>query len=175
MNTIISATNDSTRLSCTSAGPIRFHEYARDRGFKNPKNAEDTSMMYAYGTKMNMFEWQRSLGYGQYFNYHMAGYRQGRIPWMAPGFYPVEERLISGSDPSAPFLVDIGGSIGHDLEEFHRHYPCAPGKLILQDVPAVIDSITGLNPAIEPMCYDFHTEQPVKGIIITHIFFTLSR
>ncbi|RTE85342.1 hypothetical protein BHE90_000116 [Fusarium euwallaceae] len=150
-------------LSCTSQGPIKFHEYSRERGFVNPTNAKDTPLMDAYGTDMDMFAWQQSLGYGPHFNHHMGGYRQGRPPWMS--FYPVKEKLITGADTNtdAPFFVDIGGSIGHDLMEFNRHYPDAPGKLILQDLPAVIGQIQQLDPAITPMSYDFHTEQPIKG------------
>lgn len=155
----------SNRLSCTSAAPLKFHEYARKHEFVNPADAQDTALMYACDTRLNMFEYQRELGYGRHFNHHMAGYRLGRLPWMDPKFFPVEERLIAGAnaDPSAPFLVDIGGSIGHDLEEFHSYHPSAPGRLILQDQPAVINDIQNLNPAITPMIYDFHTEQPVKG------------
>ncbi|KAF5505543.1 O-methyltransferase [Colletotrichum siamense] len=151
--------------SCTSAGPLRFHEYSRKRGFKNPTDAKDTSMMYAYNTDKDMFSWQQDLGYGTHFNHHMSGYRQGRNPWMAPGFFPVKERLIEGADKNADaaFLVDIGGSIGHDLAEFHRYHPDAPGKLILQDLPVVIGQIQELTPAITPMGHDFLTEQPVKG------------
>ncbi|KAK1673888.1 S-adenosyl-L-methionine-dependent methyltransferase [Colletotrichum godetiae] len=66
-------------------------------------------------------------------------------------------------DADAPFLGDIGGSIGHDLAEFHFYYPKAPGKLILQDRPVVIEEIQELIPAIQPMGHDFLTEQPVKG------------
>jgi hypothetical protein len=90
---------------------------------------------------------------------------------MDPGFFPVEERLIQGFDnsPEAALLVDIGGSVGHDLELFHKYYPRAPGKLILQDLPAVIGDIgNGLSPAITPMEHDFHAEQPVKGIHGSH-------
>lgn len=152
-------------LSCTSQGPLKFHEYSRKRGFKNPTDAKDTSMMYGYKTDMDMFAWQQSLGYGPHFNNHMGGYRQGRPPWMGPNFYPVKERLIEGADtsPEAAFLVDIGGSVGHDLTEFHRHHPGAPGKLILQDLPVVIGQIQDLDKAVTPMEYDFHTEQPIKG------------
>ncbi|KAK1505116.1 hypothetical protein CABS01_08894 [Colletotrichum abscissum] len=151
--------------SCTGAGPLRFHEYSRKRGFKNPTDAKDTPMMYAYNTDKDMFAWQQDLGYGTHFNHHMSGYRQGRNPWMAPGFFPVKERLIEGAstDADAPFLVDIGGSIGHDLAEFHSYFPEAPGKLILQDLPVVIGQIQELTPAITPMGHDFLTEQPVKG------------
>ena len=168
---INSATNKKSlnRLSCTSAAPLKFHEYARKHGFVNPTDAQDTALMYAYETKLNMFEHQRRLGYDQHFNHHMAGYRLGRLPWMDPKFFPVEERLIKGAnpDPSAHFLVDIGGSIGHDLEEFHTYHPSAPGKLILQDLPEVIKNIGSLSPAIQPMAYDFHTPQPVQGKIIS--------
>ncbi|PKX94845.1 S-adenosyl-L-methionine-dependent methyltransferase [Aspergillus novofumigatus IBT 16806] len=152
-------------LSCTSAGPMRFHEFSRKRAWVNPTDAKDTAMMYAYGTSMNTFAWQQSLGYGTHFNDHMSGYALGSLPWMAPGFYPVKEKLIDGAntDPEAPFLVDIGGNVGHDLELFHTLYPRVPGKLILQDLPVVIGQIRNLDPAILRMEYDFHTKQPVNG------------
>ncbi|KAJ5381735.1 uncharacterized protein N7496_004163 [Penicillium cataractarum] len=152
-------------LSCTSAGPMRFHEFSRKRGWVNPTDAKDTAMMYAYGTKMDAFAWQRFLGYGTHFNDHMGSYDLGCLPWMAPSFYPVKQRLIDGADtdPEAPFLVDIGGNVGHDLARFHKFYPKAPGKLILQDLPVVIGQIEDLDPAIIRMEYDFHMEQPIKG------------
>ncbi|OHW94104.1 catechol o-methyltransferase [Colletotrichum incanum] len=119
--------------------------------YKNPTNARDTALMYAYSTEKDMFSWQQSLGC--------------RIPWSDPTFFPVEERLIAGADqgPEAPFLVDIGGSIGHDIMEFHRIHPNTPGKLILQDLPVVIGQIKKLDPAVTAMEHDFLTEQPVKN------------
>jgi hypothetical protein len=131
----------------------------------NPSNANDTAMMYAYGTKMDVFEWQRSLGYGTHFSDHLVGYKLGSLLWIDPDFYPVEQRLIEGADPDpeASFLVDIGGNVGHDLAQFHGLFPGSPGKLILQDLPAVISQIQDLAPAIVRMEYDFLTEQPVKG------------
>lgn len=154
-----------SRLSCTGAGPLKFHEFSRNRGWRNPTDGNDTSMMYAYGTDMNMFAWQQHLGYGSHFNDHMAGRRLGRLPWMHTSFYPVKERLINGADkdPGAPFLVDIGGNVGHDLAEFRQYHPNVPGKLILQDLPAVIGQVQDLDPSIVRMAYDFRNEQPVKG------------
>ncbi|CAH0057914.1 unnamed protein product [Clonostachys solani] len=151
--------------SCTAAGPLRFHEYSRKRGFKNPEDAKDTALMYAFNMDKDMFSWQQSLGYGPHFNNHMGGYRQGRPPWMGAGFYPVKENLINDADtsPEAPFIVDIGGSIGHDLVSFKQHHPDHPGKLVLEDLPVVIGQITDLDPEIERVSYDFHNEQPKKG------------
>lgn len=84
---------------------------------------------------------------------------------MDPGFFPVRERLIDGAKPDddAVFLVDIGGSLGHDLEEFRRKHPQVPGRLILQDLPSVLAQIQHVDEKIECMAYDFYTEQPVKG------------
>lgn len=122
-------------------------------------------MMKAYGTDMDTFAWLQDLGYGRHFNDHMGGRRLGRVPWMVESSYPVKERLISGANTSteAPFLVDIGGSTGHDLTEFRRHHPHVPGRLILQDLPAVIAQIEDLDPEIVRMEHDFFEEQPVKG------------
>jgi hypothetical protein len=44
-----------------------------------------------------------------------------------------------------------------------RKYPNAPGRLVLQDLPVVINAIQQLDPKIERMTHDFYTEQPVKG------------
>lgn len=114
---------------------------------------------------MNVYERLGSLGYDTHFSDHMAGYKLGSLPWMAHGFYPVAQRLIQGAntDTEAPFFVDIGGNVGHDIVQLHQLFPQLPGKLILQDLPSVISRITDLPPAIIPMEYDFHSEQPVKG------------
>ena len=49
-------------------------------------------------------------------------------------------------------------------EETRTKYPTAPGRLVVQDLPLVIDGIEQLNSSIERMKYDFHTEQPLKGM-----------
>lgn len=89
----------------------------------------------------------------------MSGYRQGSQRWV--GFYPVKERLMAGAGISRDvlFFMDIGGNMGHDLMELHQHDPDAPGKLILQHVPAVIGQMQQLDPATTSMSCDFHTEQ----------------
>lgn len=122
-------------------------------------------MMYAYDTNMDLFTWVQNLGYGAHLNDYLGGYNLGRAYWMDPDVYPVKERLIYGADPNpeAPFLVDIGGNVGHDLERFRSRYPDIQGKLILQDLPMMIRQIKDLDPGIVRMEYDFHTEQPIKG------------
>ena len=95
----------------------------------------------------------------------MGGYSQGRPSWMDADFFPVRERLVKGakSEDDAAFIVDIGGSVGHDLAEFARKHPDTPGRLVLQDLPVVLGQIETLDDKIERMAYDFYTEQPLLG------------
>jgi len=151
----------------STGGPaiLKFHDFARKTGYKNPSDAKKTSLVLATGIETDYFSYCQSIGYGPHFNNHMGGYRQGRPPWCSTGFYPVKEKLIDGADtnPEAPFLVDVGGSLGHDLVEFQRLHPDHPGNLILQDLPVVIKDVKSIDKAITPMEHDFLTEQPIKG------------
>jgi hypothetical protein len=103
-------------MSCS-----KFPEYMEKTNYASPKDIAAGPYQYAFDTKMNMFEYMNAhQPLGQQFNHHMGGYRQGRPSWMDSNFYPVEKRLIEGLDssPDAALLVDIGGSLGHDLQEF---------------------------------------------------------
>ncbi|KAG4220086.1 hypothetical protein PC116_g31435 [Phytophthora cactorum] len=94
----------------------------------------------------------------------MSAYRFGKPSWVDPGFYPVSERLVEGfnSEYSDVFLVDVGGGKGHDLHELKAKYPQIPGKLILQDRPAVISTVSDGSSSFEAISHDFFTAQPIK-------------
>ncbi|EWZ40536.1 S-adenosyl-L-methionine-dependent methyltransferase [Fusarium oxysporum Fo47] len=146
--------------------PIEFYKFLRQTQWKNPTDASYTAMHVSYDTNLpNCFEYLRSIGLGPQTNNHMGGYRQARLPWMHPSLYPVEETLFPGTDgsPDAPLLVDVAGGLGHDIHEFKKFYPNHPGKLVLQDLPVVINDVKDIDPSIELMPHDFLTEQPIKG------------
>jgi hypothetical protein len=102
---------------------------------------------------------------------------------MHPAIYPVEDRLFSGAQGStdAILIVDVAGGLGHDIQEFKKFYPHHPGvsypdqfryytltnstskKLVLQDLPVVIQDVKDIDPSIQLMAHDFLTEQPIKG------------
>lgn len=157
---------------CVSGGCMaaldKFHIWAGKTGWKEPNSISDGPYQFGYSTELNFFEYlQANNPLGIQFHNHMGGYHQGRPSWMDAGFFPVQDRLVDGFDSDAEgsaMIVDIGGSYGHDLEEFHRKHPQVPGRLILQDLPIVIGQIQKLDSRIERMEYDFYTEQPVKGM-----------
>lgn len=79
------------------------------------------------------------------------------------GSHPAEAAVAPRTSTSPPFLVDMGGNVGHELMLFQRCFPDHPGRLILQDLPVTLGQIKTLDPAIEAMPHDLFTEQPVKG------------
>lgn len=81
--------------------------------------------------------------------------------------YDIPGSLLESAETNdkSILLVDIGGSVCHDLVEFHRKWPQAPGRLVLQERPEVAARVrtASLNPSIEVMEHDFFTVQPVQG------------
>jgi hypothetical protein len=115
-------------------------------------------------TDKQYFDWMAAQPRLQHaFNVTMGVHRMNRgEQWF--DFYPVEERLRVRT-PSDVLLVDVGGGKGHDLASFRRRFPDLPGKLILQDIPVVIEDASReeLPEGIEKLGHDFFAPQPVKG------------
>ncbi|KAL2782642.1 S-adenosyl-L-methionine-dependent methyltransferase [Aspergillus keveii] len=147
-------------------GILALPEFLEKTNYQNPTSATDTAFQLGYKTDMGFFgHVQQEPITATRFNNHMGVYAQGRVRWMDPGFYPVYEQLIAKTDITDDdvLLVDVGGSFGHDLSDFHRKWPDVPGRLVLQDLPEVVKSVKDLHPTIDVTSYDFFTEQPVKG------------
>ncbi|RAL10943.1 S-adenosyl-L-methionine-dependent methyltransferase [Aspergillus homomorphus CBS 101889] len=155
----------STRFN---QGFLALPAFLKKHAYRNPTSFTDTAFNIGYNTTLTFFEHvQLEPDTARRFNNHMGVYAQGRPRWMDPGFYPVQEELI---DPVAQtitdddvLLVDVGGSFGHDIADFRRKWPLAPGRLVLQDLPEVVASVPDLHPSIQVVGYNFFTEQKVKG------------
>ena len=65
-------------------------------------------------------------------------------------------------DEKAVTVVDVGGSLGHELLEIKKKYPEVPGRLVLEDLPETIKDVTETN-VFEPTVHDFFTPQPIKS------------
>ncbi|KAJ5500268.1 hypothetical protein LT330_002256 [Penicillium expansum] len=159
--------SDSYACATTSLmfGVLALPAHLKENGYVNPTNGKDCAFQRGYKTDLHFFEYMKANPKvaGQ-FNNHMAFYRQGRPSWMDVGFYDVPS-LIANVGPDDVLLVDLGGGLGHDISEFRRKWPDAPGRLVLQDTPELTaqSKKKQLHPSIEPMVHDFFTEQPIKG------------
>ncbi|KAI1176536.1 putative O-methyltransferase [Nemania sp. FL0916] len=135
--------------------------YFKKYGPQCPTDPRDDLMQYAFQTKLTTFELLQSMPeVFKDFNMFMGNTVGNRGYWI--DWFPIQELLLDEATSQSVLLVDVGGGRGHDLVGFREKYP-GQGRLILQDLPAVIDSISGLDPAIETMAYDFFTDQPVEG------------
>lgn len=143
--------------------------YLEKTGFKHVDGAPGP-FQDAHKTEDNMFPWLiKDPPMMGNFNALMSGQRADRKQWF--DFFDVDDILLKGArtDPDATLLIDIAGGEGHDIAAFHSRYPDAPGRLVLQDLPPVIDSIQeGLDPKVERQKYDFFSPQPIKGVYFYH-------
>ncbi|KAI7332387.1 hypothetical protein KC315_g4686 [Hortaea werneckii] len=140
----------------------KLPEYFAENGWRNPDDVYDGPFQYAMRTKMHYFDFLAGNPYYQKaFNTVMTiSKRRKGHPWFR--FFPVEQ-ILSVDNESEVLLVEIGGSRGEDIKAFHEAFPGMKGRLVLQDLPAVVKDCKDLPARIEVMPYDFFTEQPIKG------------
>ncbi len=132
--------------------------------YKNPTEGRNGIFQHAHNTQFHFFEWTHEEPKRlNTFNTFMGGHRRLRTAWFES--FPIDDILFHGPEvhKDDALLVDIAGGEGYDLETFRRRVPHAQGRLILQEVPEVIDGLTDLHQDITSMKYDFFTPQPVKG------------
>ncbi|KAK2128743.1 S-adenosyl-L-methionine-dependent methyltransferase [Fusarium oxysporum II5] len=137
-------------------------EFLAQTKYQVPKDANNSPVQYGLRTDKPFFSILRdNARLGKAFNSFMAGYAKARPRWTE--IYPYKERLGEDTNANAPWLVDIGGGLGHELLGLASEK--VPGRLVLQDLPAVIGEAksSGELPAIiEATPHDFFTPQPVE-------------
>ena len=150
---------------------LKTAEFFREHGFKSPIDALNTPAQQLYNVKgkTHMIQLLQQHAEPQALANMMATWMLDRPHWSDGDFYPVKERLIqdAAGDDDSVFLVDMGGSRGHDLEKFLARHPSDsfPGHLLLQDLGEVITSIAdnSLPPGMRAIPHDFFTPQPAAG------------
>lgn len=144
---------------------IQTPQFLALTSYKNPEGPSNP-FQTAFGTDKQMFPWlMEHPEHMSHFNDLMTGVTMNRTQWFQ--FANVDAILFKeqkASDEEGVLLVDIGGGRGHDVEVFQKSFPDAKGRLVLQDLPPVIDDIKELHSSIERMPHDFFSAQPIKGM-----------
>ena len=143
--------------------------YLQQTGYKNVDRAPEP-FQYTKNTQDDLFPWLfKDPALMAHFDAFMSGQQALRGDWFDR--LPVDDMILSGAvqDPNAVLLVDIGGGEGHDVQAFHRGFPSTPGKLVLQDLPPVIQNSKQLDSTIVCQVYDFFTPQPIKGARVYYL------
>jgi hypothetical protein len=141
-------------------------DYMHETGFHQFPAKSDEKSPFEYAHKSGFFEFfEKNRDQRKYFDDFMSIRREGLVVWHET--YPIADQLGPGADtnPEAVMLVDVGGGWGHDLKSLFKTHPGLSGRLILQDLPIIIDQVQSRSDTdgFELMCYDIFTPQPVKG------------
>ncbi|MCJ1318452.1 hypothetical protein MMC15_003780 [Xylographa vitiligo] len=143
---------------------LQMPSWLEEIGYKNPSVGNDTTVKRAFKTDESGFEIiSRIPGLLDAFSLHMSAFHEGRANWL--DFYPVEEEMFKGfhsEDPKATMFIDIGGALGSEVVALKQKYPHCPGRLILEDLPHVVEQV-GKTDTMEAIPYDMFTPQPIKG------------
>jgi len=140
----------------------RFHLYLAEKGYKEP----DTQTHCPY-------TWAENAE-GQAFWDIMSKY-PSRMEQFQVGCTIYDDLTITGgydlnqlnTEGDRPILVDLGGSMGHEIGAMLKEYPNLPAnKFILQDLEGPIQLASQGNwlpTDVKKMVADFWQEQPIKG------------
>ena len=108
----------------------------------------------------------------------MHGMQANFTHWLE--WFPEEVLFPSNNQElreSEVFMVDVGGGYGHDLSAFADKFPSKPIRMILQDLPGVVQegkeqrrkAGQTLDSRVELSSHDFFQEQPIKGAQIYYM------
>ena len=130
-----------------------------------PSKPEEKSP-WEYAWKMGFWEFfDRYPEHRTDFDEYMQLRRKNLVKWHET--FPMAKELGPGAKTAedAVLIVDVGGNKGHELESFHATHPELPGRLVLQDLDAMIERVktNGIPTGVEVQAYDFFTPQPIKG------------
>ncbi|KAK4498764.1 hypothetical protein PRZ48_009274 [Zasmidium cellare] len=142
----------------TALTAIQAPNYLKARDYMSPDDAYDAPHQFANNTKKHYFDWLADDEERQRpFNATMSLPRHdNQNQWF--DIYPVRERL----DDKSHVFIDLGGGAGHDVASLKSRFPDLPGRLVLQDLPAVVKGVE-LPSGIEVIPHNMFEPQPIKG------------
>ncbi|OQD71075.1 hypothetical protein PENPOL_c001G04565 [Penicillium polonicum] len=148
-------------------------EFLRRQDHRNPEGATTGPLQFAENIDESIWTWlPQNPEKLDSCNTFMEGDRGARPSWLE--WFPVEERLLCDVNPDAETLmVDVAGGRGHDLAAFLARYPDVPGRLVLEDLPHVLEESTVDMERIEKQAFDLFKPQPIHGARIYYMKFIL--
>ncbi|EON66194.1 hypothetical protein W97_05587 [Coniosporium apollinis CBS 100218] len=153
-----------------SPAVARLPEYLAATSYRNPGYSTEISTPFQFGNNTPLGFYQALAandnvrkGFDDQMKAHVAMERAKFKTGFASMFdFEGEVGPLIESEQDVA-LVDVGGSQGHVLEDVRKHLPGFKGRLILEELPGTLQSIT-VPEGIEAVPYNFlESEQPIKG------------
>lgn len=150
------------RFHIHAPGILKAPEFFKATKYQNPESMTETPFQIAHNTDRPAFEWAHvnRPDLTAEFGLWMTAMR-GQKTWLDVIDF---EALLAGSstDAETPVFVDVGGGIGSQCALFKSRLPNLPGRVVLQDLPVVIEHAL-VTEGVENTGHDFWLEQPVKS------------
>ena len=145
--------------------------------YQNPTDYHKGAFQFAHRTGLGFWEYlKEDPKRMKLFNSGMRSLATIGGAAKSAGPYPFEKEFgreeIKDTDVA---IVDVGGGRGQALEAIKTAFPGMKGRMLLQDVPNVIEDAKagGLPSFIEPMAASFFEPQPVRGKRIGSLLFAV--
>lgn len=142
-----------------------FPEYFKENKYENITNVKNLPFHKAFNTELGSFEWL-SQNPEQFVPFQKVMTSFEGTEW-TEGFDLLHSE--AKAIPSTPvksserkFFVDVGGGHGHQGILLGQKYPNLLGRLVLQDLPAVLENLPPIE-GIEIQPNDFFEKQPAVG------------
>ncbi|KAL9059143.1 MAG: hypothetical protein Q9162_001361 [Coniocarpon cinnabarinum] len=136
-------------------------QYFAQNGYADPKDGPQTPWQFGKDTELSLFEWLASKPEeGRAFNSLMAiAHEHSNVSWLH--MYPLQ-RLTDGADIDAPFVVDVGGGVGRDMDNLRQSTLPIQYEIVVQDLAKVVEHGKTMHESLRFMSHDFFQEQPVR-------------
>ena len=79
--------------------------------------------------------------------------------------FPFETDSCVATSENNVLIINVGGGKGDLIERFRRQRSDLVGRMIVQDLPKVIEGRQAIE-GVELMMHDFFTAQPIKGTFV---------
>ncbi|PVH79658.1 o-methyltransferas-like protein [Cadophora sp. DSE1049] len=149
---------------------LHFAMFFKKNGWQNPTSPTNNPYTFTHRTNgKTMWEFMAQFpDRTEAFNAAMQAQTAG-LGWIV-GIFPFEAELSKvPTDDETVLVIDIGGGRGQATVEIRTLTKEIKGRVILQDLPDVVNEISEPLPGIELMKYNFFEPQPVKGALIYYI------
>ncbi|PHH84903.1 hypothetical protein CDD83_1195 [Cordyceps sp. RAO-2017] len=132
-----------------------------EKGYREIGSSTETPFQKAFKTDLGAFDWMARHPEQRESLQTVMTTLEGSA-W-ADGLAVLEDAVQAA--PAAggrTFLVDVGGGRGHQCVQLGRKFPSLLGRLVVQDLPEVVDGLPATD-GVRAEAHDFFDEQPVAG------------
>lgn len=150
----------------------KLPDYLASLNYRNPNDRHNSFFGFAHQSDLNMYEWLEArpeqMKIFNDFQSANAQLNEGSVQRIFKSLLVPDNCLGTHSGQSQEsndevLFVDVGGGRGESLRIFRRNHPELRGRIIVEDLPKVVEG-QEVEEGVDAIGHDFFTPQPVRGM-----------